>query len=339
MRRIAVDAMGGDHGPSVVVEGAVSAAAQYGVDLFLVGQEDLVERELGRQSTAGASVHVVPAADVIEMHASATSALKRKNTSMRVAFDLMKEGKVDAVVSAGHSGAMMVIGMFVLGRLPGVDRPAILTVIPSASGGTVLIDAGANTDCKAAQLVQFAHMGAIYAEKILGVEKPRVGVLSNGEEPEKGTELTRSTSQRLRGSSLNYIGYVEGRDTTSGRADVIVSDGFTGNVALKAAEGVGSLAVQAMKQAFRKTWLCRLGFLFCGKAIADAFSRLDYANYGGAPLMGLEGVAIIAHGGSSVKAIRNAVRVAHEAVLQDVNGAIVAQLASAAGAKRAVSQV
>ena len=323
MRRVIVDGMGGDHGPGVVVAGVLQAAKEYGVGVTLVSQSGAVESELSRHSFDPSTVRVLPAATSIGMRDSPSRALKRKDSSMRVAFDVLKAGEGDAVVSAGNSGAMMAIGMFVMGRLPGVDRPAILTVSPSLSGGTVLLDGGANTDCKPRQLAQFAQMGAIYAERILGVPRPRVGVLSNGEEDEKGNDLTREAIRELRATELNFTGHVEGRDIANGRVDVVVCDGFTGNVALKTMEGLGQFVSSVLKGAFRSSLPSRLGFLLCGRAIRRAYDRLDYAHYGGAPLIGLNGVAIVAHGGSSAKAIKNAVRVAAEAVSQDINGYIV----------------
>lgn len=323
MRRVIVDGMGGDHGPGVVVAGALQAAKEYGVGITLVSQSGAVESELSRHSFDPSTVRVLSAATSIGMRDSPSRALKRKDSSMRVAFDGLKAGEGDAVVSAGNSGAMMAIGMFVMGRLPGVDRPAILTVSPSLSGGTVLLDGGANTDCKPRQLAQFAQMGAIYAERILGVPRPRVGILSNGEEDEKGNDLTREAIRELRATELHFAGHVEGRDIANGRVDVVVCDGFTGNVALKTMEGLGEFVSSVLKEAFRSNLPSRLGFLLCGRAIRRAYDRLDYAHYGGAPLIGLNGVAIVAHGGSSAKAIKNAVRVAAEAVSQDINGYIV----------------
>lgn len=323
--------MGGDHGPGVVVEGALQAAEEYGVEIALVSQSDAVESELSRRRYNRSAVSVLPAASSIDMHDSPSRALKQKDSSMRVAFDRLKAGDGDAVVSAGNSGAMMAIGIFVLGRLPGVDRPAILTVTPSLSGGTVLLDGGANTDCKPRQLVQFAHMGAIYAQKILGISAPSVGVLSNGEEDGKGNDLTREAVRELRSTELNFMGHVEGRDITNGRVNVVVCDGFTGNVALKTMEGLGQFVSSVLKGAFRSGLSSRLGFLLSRGAIMGAYDRLDYARYGGAPLIGLNGVAIVAHGGSSATAIKNAVRVAAEAVSQDINGDIVSALAKDSG--------
>jgi fatty acid/phospholipid synthesis protein PlsX/malonyl CoA-acyl carrier protein transacylase len=323
MIRIAVDAMGGDRAPGVVVEGALLAATELDVEVFLVGQKDRVEEELARHSLRNLPVHLVPASQVVSMDDSPSGTVKKKDSSMRVAFELMKRGEVQAVVSAGNSGALMATGMYAMGKLPHVERPAILVVVPSATRGTVMIDAGANTECKPRHLFQFALMGSIYAERVLGFVRPRVGVLSNGEEEGKGTELTRIVSEQLRSTALNYIGYVEGRDITNGRVDVVVSDGFVGNVTLKTMEGVASFIMGALKDAFRQSHMSRLGLFLCRKSLLRAYTRLDYAEYGGAPLLGLDGVAIIAHGESSPKALKNAIRVAKETVSNDVNSHII----------------
>jgi glycerol-3-phosphate acyltransferase PlsX len=326
MLKIAVDAMGGDHAPEVVVQGALWASEEFGVNLVLVGQKDAVERELKRHPDQF-SVDLVHASQLIAMDESPSSALKKKDSSMKIAFEMMKRGEVQAVVSAGNSGAMMATGMFVMGRLPQVSRPAILIVVPGLSKGTVIIDAGANVDCKPRHLVQFAFMGAIYAEKVQGIARPRVGVLSNGEEERKGNDLTRAASEELVSTSLNYIGYVEGRDVFNGKVDVIVCDGFTGNVALKTMEGVATFAGDVLKEAFQRSFASRLGYLMSRNSLREAYRRLDYAEYGGAPLLGLDGVGIVAHGGSSPRAIKNAIRAAKDAVQQDINGHITRVLA------------
>ena len=330
MAKIAVDAMGGDHAPGVVVEGALLAASELGVEIVLVGQKEAVEQELARHSGAGA-VEVVPASQVVAMHESPSGALRKKDSSMKVAFEMMKRGEVEAVVSAGNSGAMMATGMFVMGTLSGVDRPAILIVVPSSAKATVVVDAGANVDCKPGHLMQFGLMGSIYAERILGIKQPRVGVLSNGEEDGKGNDLTRAASEQLSATSLNYIGYVEGRDLFNGRVDVVVCDGFTGNVALKTMEGTASLAGELLKSAFEKNLVSRLSYFLARNALREAHRRLDYAEYGGAPLIGLDGVGIIAHGGSNPRAIKNAIRAARDAVDQDVNRHIVDVLGEMGG--------
>ena len=319
MLKIAVDAMGGDHAPGAVVEGALLAAQELSVDIILVGQKDAVERELARHPKKSPSFQIVHASQVIAMDESPSTALRKKESSMKVVFEMMKRGEVQAVVSAGNSGAMMATGMFVMGRLPQVARPAILIVVPSLAKSTVIIDAGANVDCKPHHLVQFGFMGSVYAERVLGIANPRVGVLSNGEEEGKGNDLTRAASEQLSITSLNYIGYVEGRDIFNGKVDVIVCDGFTGNVALKTMEGVASFAGEVLRGAFQKNLSSRLGYLMSRNALREAYRRLDYAEYGGAPLLGLNGVGIVAHGGSSPRALKNAIRAAKDAVQQDVN--------------------
>ncbi len=324
MIRIAVDAMGGDRAPSSVVEGAVLAANDFDLEVVLVGQQDAVERELESHKARNSRIRIVHASQTVSMSSSPSSSLKKKDTSMRVAFEMMKRGEVEAVVSAGNSGAMMAMGMFILKKLPNVERPAILVVLPATVGkGPVLIDGGANTECKPHHLVQFGIMGSIYSEKVLGVPRPRVGVLSNGEEDGKGTDLTRAANEQLRATSLNTIGYVEGRDITNNSVDVIVCDGFTGNVVLKTVEGVATWVVNVLKDAFMQTHLSKVGLFLSRSSLRAAYHRMDYAEYGGAPLIGLDGVVIIAHGGSSPKAIKNAIRVARESVYHNVNRHII----------------
>jgi len=330
MPRIAVDAMGGDHAPQAVIEGAALAAHEFGVEVILVGDQEIVERELANHPNRP-KVSVFASSELVPMHESPSVALRRKNSSMRVAFDLMKQGKADAVVSAGNSGAMMALGMFVMGTLPQVARPAILIVVPSLTKGTIIIDAGANVDCKPRHLVQFGLMGSIYAERILGIASPRIGVLSNGEEENKGNDLTRAASEELSATTLNYIGYVEGRDIFDGKVDVIVCDGFTGNIALKTMEGVASFAGAVLKDAFQKNLSTRVAYLLSRGSLREAYRRLDYAEYGGAPLIGLDGVAIIAHGGSNALAIKNAIRAAANAVDQQINRHIGEALAESPG--------
>jgi phosphate acyltransferase len=329
MPKIAVDAMGGDRAPEIVVEGALLAARELSVEVILVGQKESVEQELSRHGSLS-KLEIFPASEVVAMHESPSVALRKKDSSMKVAFEMMKRGEVDAVVSAGNSGAMMATGMFVVGRLSQVARPAIMIVVPSLTRGTVIVDAGANVDCKPKHLVQFGFMGSIYAERVLGIPSPRVGVLSNGEEQSKGNDLTRAASEQLSTTSLNYIGYVEGRDIFNGKVDVIVCDGFTGNVALKTMEGAANFAGEVLKSAFQKNLSTRLGYLMTRSSLRDAYRRLDYAEYGGAPLIGLDGVAIIAHGGSNPQAIKNAIRAARDAVQQGVNGHITGVLSGMA---------
>jgi glycerol-3-phosphate acyltransferase PlsX len=319
MPRVAVDAMGGDHAPEVVVEGALLAAREFGVDVTLVGQKDAIARELDRHAANFPPLPIAEASQVIAMNESPSTGLRKKDSSMKIAFEMMKRGEVQAVVSAGNSGAMMAAGMFVMGTLPPVTRPAISIVVPSRGKGTVIIDAGANVDCKPVHLLQFAIMGSVYAEQVLAILNPRVGLLSNGEEESKGNELTRAARELIAGAALNYIGYVEGRDIFDGKVDVIVCDGFTGNVVLKTMEGVAGFVGDVLKGAFKKNLPSRLGYLMSRNSLREAYGRIDYAEYGGAPLLGLDGVAIIAHGGSNPRAIKNAIRVAGESVSHDVN--------------------
>jgi glycerol-3-phosphate acyltransferase PlsX len=331
MPRVAVDAMGGDHAPRVVVEGALLAAREFGADIVLVGQKDAVERELARHGADFPPLPVIPASQIITMDESPSAGLRKKDSSMKVAFEAMKRGEAQAVVSAGNSGAMMATGMFVMGTLLPVARPAISIVVPSRSKGTVVIDAGANVDCNPDHLLHFAIMGSVYAEQVLSISNPRVGLLSNGEEESKGNELTRAARELIAGTMLNYIGYVEGRDIFDGRVDVIVCDGFTGNIVLKTMEGVAGFVGEILKGAFKRNLASRLGYLMSRKSLREAYGRIDYAEYGGAPLLGLDGVAIIAHGGSSPRAIKNAIRVAGESVSHDVNRRI-SEALEAAGA-------
>ena len=330
MPKIAIDAMGGDHAPQAVIEGALLAAQDFPGELILVGDPDTIERELARHRGAP-KFQIIAASQMVPMHESPSAALRKKDSSIAIAFELMRRGEADAVVSAGNSGAMMAIGMFVMGTLAQVARPAILVVVPSLDKGTVIVDAGANVDCKPRHLVQFGLMGSIYADRVLGVPRPRVGVLSNGEEDSKGNDLTRAASEQLATTGLNYIGYVEGRDIFNGKVDVVVCDGFTGNIALKSMEGVASFAGEVLKDVFQRNITSKLGYLLSRKALSEAYRRLDYAEYGGAPLIGLEGVAIIAHGGSNPRAIKNAIRAARDAVNQEMNRHITEALSDADG--------
>jgi glycerol-3-phosphate acyltransferase PlsX len=332
MMQIAVDAMGGDGAPEVVVDGAIMAARNSWASICLVGDEDVVQREITRKGGKNLPIRVLHAPEAISMAESAGSALRKGgHSSIGVGLDLVRRGEASAFVSAGNSGAVMSLAMHILGILPGVDRPAIATVLPARSGNVVMIDSGANVECQPRHLVQFAVMGDIYARLVLGHRRPRVGLLSNGEEEEKGTGLTRAASRLLKGlDHLNYVGYVEGRGIVGGDFDVIVVDGFTGNVTLKAMEGLGLMFEGLLRDAFGSNLKARLGYLLVRPALRRAIIRLDYAEYGGAPLLGLGGVVVVAHGGSSAKAVMNAIRVAHESVQRDVNGRIVEEIVSIA---------
>lgn len=318
--RIAVDAMGGDNAPKVEVAGAVTAAREFSIPILLVGDRDLLAAELAQHDVSGLDIVIHHASEVVGMHDSASDAIrKKKDSSIRVAYELVKAGKADAVVSAGNSGATMAAGMFVLKRLNGIDRPAIAQVFPTVSGHTVVLDIGGNVDCKPVHLVQFALMGEVYARHILGIIKPKVGLLSNGEEDSKGNDLTRETNQLLKEIAFMYEGYIEGRDIFAGHVDVVVCDGFVGNIVLKLSEGLAEAVGTMLKEEIQKSFICKIGYLLARSAFSRFKKKVDYAEYGGAPLLGINGVGMICHGGSNVKAIKNAIRFASEYVEKGVN--------------------
>lgn len=318
--KIAVDAMGGDNAPRVEVEGAVSAARDFSISIILVGDRDLLTAELSKHNTTGLDITIKHASEVVGMHDSASDAIrKKKDSSIRVAFELVKSGEADAVVSAGNSGATMAAGMFVLKRLNGVDRPAIAQVFPTLLGHTVVLDIGGNVDCKPVHLVQFAIMGEVYARHVLGIKKPKVGLLSNGEEETKGNDLTRETNLILKDVRFDYAGYIEGRDIFAGKVDVVVCDGFVGNIVLKLSEGLAEAVGTMLKEEIKKSLICKIGYLLSRPAFARFKKKVDYAEYGGAPLLGINGVGMICHGGSNTKAIRNAVRFASDFSSKGVN--------------------
>ena len=318
--RVAVDAMGGDNAPGVEVEGAVSAAREFGIAVTLVGDTDRLRQELAKYDVQGLDIVLQHASEVVGMHDSASDAVrKKKDSSIRVAFELVRQGSADAVVSAGNSGATMAAGMFVLKRIKGIERPAIAQIFPTLRGKTLVLDVGGNVDCKPIHLVQFAIMGEVYARYAMGVEKPTIGLLSNGEEESKGNELTRETHAILKETSLDYAGYVEGRDIFSGTVDVIVCDGFVGNVVLKLSEGLAEAVGKMLKDEIKQSFLSKVGYLLSLKAFNNFKKKVDYAEYGGAPLLGIDGVGMICHGGSNVKAIKNAIRFAHEYAQKRIN--------------------
>lgn len=329
---VAVDAMGGDNAPSVEVEGAVAAARRWGIAVILVGDRKRIEEELDKHRTDGLVISVQHASEVVGMHDSPSDAVrKKKDSSIRVAFELAKNGKAQAVVSAGNSGATMAAGMVVLRRIRGIDRPAIATIMPNLKDQTLVLDVGGNVDCKPSHLAQFALMGSVYARHVLGKDSPRVGLLSNGEEETKGNDLTREAHRLLKDSSINYVGYIEGRDIFNGSADVVVCDGFVGNVVLKVAEGLADGIGAMLRREITKRFAAKLGYLLARQAFRAFKKKVDYAEYGGAPLLGIEGTAMICHGGSSPRAIMNAVYQAHETVAKKVNEKLAAQLQANAG--------
>jgi len=308
---IAVDAMGGDHAPREIVRGAVQAFRENGFSLILVGQEPRIREEMAAADASGYDIRVVHASEVVEMCDVPGVALKKKkDSSIRVGINLVAEGKADAFVSAGNSGAVMVGGLLILKKVPGIDRPAITATIPSPHGPIVLIDAGANVDCKAAHLLQFAVMGEVYARKFLNIPVPRIAVVSIGEEDSKGNDVTRETCELIRRTGLKFVGNAEGRDFFTGKADVFVCDGFVGNVAVKTMEGMAQAFGPFLKTEIDKSLLARAGVLLAMGAIRNLRKRLDYAEYGGAPLLGVRGGVMICHGSSDQRAIKNAIRAA-----------------------------
>jgi len=320
--------MGGDLAPKATLEGAIDAARDFQIEVALVGDREVIVRELGEYDLSGLPITIEHAPEIVAMDDSPLeSVLAKPESSIHVGLDLVKRGKVDGFVSAGNSGAVMAAAMAILGNLPGVDRPAIASIMPTTAGSSLLIDAGANTEVKPVNLVQFAVMGSVYWRQVHKVAHPRVGILSNGEESSKGTELTRSAAAALLQMALhvNYIGYVEGRDINRAKADVVVTDGFTGNVTLKTMEGFASFLLGNLREVFGSGLLRRLlYFVFFRRRMNAIRQRIDPAEYGGAPLLGVNGVTIIAHGSSSARAIRNAVRAAaNEALVRHVNSEIV----------------
>jgi phosphate acyltransferase len=307
--RIAVDAMGGDHAPVHPVDGAVAAARIHGIAIDLIGRESVIRRELERHpDIADLDVRVVDAPDVIEMSESPAMALRRKpRASIRVAAEQVASGQAVAMFSAGHTGASVVAAHAVFGMLTGVDRPALAPTVPTERGSAVLLDAGATVECKPSYLLQFAHMGAMYSRVGLGVAQPRVGLLSIGEEETKGNDLTREAHQLLKASSLPFVGNVEAQALFSGDADVIVCDGFTGNVALKLSEGLVEMVEHLLAEELQSTFSSQVGYLLSQRAFRRFRKRVDYSEFGAAPLLGVAGLCMVGHGRSSAKAVRNAV--------------------------------
>ncbi len=327
MIKIAVDSMGSDNSPFSEVEGSVQAAKAFGVAVILVGKESLLAPLLKEAGGDGLSVEIRNATQVITMDEAPTAALRKKrDSSIRVAADLVREKAASGLVSAGNTGAVMAISKMVFGAVPGVDRPALAAILPTLAGHAVLLDVGANVACKPHHLVQFAVMGHLFSKKIIGVASPRVGLMSVGEEESKGNELTKEVHKALKQLHLNFIGNVEGRDIFNGRADVIVCDGFTGNVALKTSEGVIEAFLKLLKDELSRNLQVKLGALLSQQSFKRLKKRLDYSEYGGAPLIGLRGVSIICHGRSSSNAIKNAIRVAKEFAENQVNAKLEAEL-------------
>jgi len=333
MVTIAVDAMGGDNAPKAEVEGALRAVKSLPVEVILVGREDAVRNELAQhEGWRSLPIKVHHASEVITMEDSAAKAMRtKKDSSIRVASRLVREGIAHGVVSAGNTGAAMATAKMVQGMISGVERPALAQVFPTMKGSpAVMVDVGANVDSSPRMLAQFAIMGEIYSRVICRTERPRVGLLSIGEEEHKGNELTRAATPLLKTLDINFIGNVEGRDLYTGEVDVVVCDGFIGNVALKVSEGVVDVMKHMLQESLRETITRQIGYVLSRSAYTDFKKRVDYSEYGGAPLLGVRGVCIICHGRSNPNAIKNAVRVAAEFAQANVNERIANELRKSA---------
>jgi len=343
MLTVALDAMGGDHAPKAEVEGAVLAVRQLGVKVILVGQEDLVRQELSKYDDADElPIEVLHASEHVTMEDPTQAVRTKRDSSVKVASRLVRDGRAAGLVSAGNTGAVMATAKIIQGVVPGVKRPALAGLFPTSKGPThpvIVLDVGANVDCSPHMLAQFAVMGEIYARIIVKRDRPRVGLLSIGEEQHKGNDLTRAAWPLLKNLNLNFIGNVEGRDIYGGDVDVVVCDGFTGNVALKVSEGVADLVKHTLRESLEATISAKIGYVFSRTALNDFRKRLDYSEYGGAPLLGVRGVCIISHGRANAKAIRNAIRVAAEFSQGQVNQRIEEELRASASEKLAAVKV
>lgn len=319
--KIVVDAMGGDHAPEATVEGAVLAAREYETEIILTGLSDLIHPILDRfDPDHNLPIEVVHADEVVEMHDLPGKVLRSKRkSSMKIGLDKLKDGTALAFVSAGNTGAVLAYSTVILRPLKGVDRPAIAIQLPTLKGNAILLDAGANVDCKVTQLFQFGIMGHVFAEYILGKENPRVGLLSIGEEDGKGNEIVKEVFQMLKASHINFIGNIEGKEVYRGNADVIVCDGFTGNIALKISESLAAMIGTNLKRMFQSNWASKLSYLLLKPQLDEFKKKVDYSETGGAPLLGVNGVVIIAHGSSSPKAIKNAIHRACELCEKNIN--------------------
>jgi phosphate acyltransferase len=326
--RIAVDAMGGDHAPQVNVDGAIAAARELGISTLLIGRAKELVPLLKDSGYAGKEIEIVDASEVVGMNEPATSPIRRKrNSSIRVAANCVRDGRAEGLVSAGHTGAAMVSAKMVIGTIEGVDRPALAAILPNLSGHCLLLDVGANPDAKTQHFKEFAVMGSIYAQLVFGKPAPSIGLMSIGEEDSKGTDRTKEAFKGLKETGLNFIGNVEGRDVFNGSVDVIVTDGFTGNVILKVSEALAEMVEKLLREEIKKTLQASVGFLLSRSAFRSFKSRLDYSEYGGAPLLGAKGCVIICHGRSSAKAVKNAIRVAAEFSRQNLAQKIQSSLA------------
>ena len=318
--KIVLDAMGGEHSPTAEIEGAIAAVREHAIEVVLVGKKDIIEAELKK---CHYDLPIVEANQVIEMKDNPSEVMRdKRDSSISIGMKLLKNKEADAFVSAGNTGAVTTAATLILGRIEGIERPALSILVSLPSNPILLLDVGANANCKPVYLVQFAQMGSVYMEKIFGVEKPRVGLLSNGEEDSKGNSLVCDAHKMLRATKLNFIGNIEGNNLPSNSTDVVVTDGFTGNILIKVGEGIGEIIVQSVKQALARRPYLKVAALILKPALRSAFSSVDYSEYGGAPLLGVNGNVIIAHGRSNAKAISSTLFIAKRVVEQDIAGAI-----------------
>lgn len=316
--KVAVDAMGGDFGPRVTVEGALKASREYKIETLLVGIEDLIKKEYERLDHSKAKVTIINATEAIGMSEGIVSFKRKKKSSIRIGAELVKKGEAAAFVSTGNTGAVVYLSKKILGALKGVEKPALSLLVPNLKGLTLLIDVGANVNCRPHHLEQFGVMGHVFMESVLGLKNPRVGLMSIGEEESKGNELTKEAFEKLKASSLNFIGNIEGKDMYSGKADVIVSDGFTGNVALKVSEGAIETFFYMARTELMKNFFSKIGLFLMKRHLKKIFKKIDYSEYGGAQLLGINGVCIIGHGRSTPNAVKNAVGLAKDFVQNKV---------------------
>jgi glycerol-3-phosphate acyltransferase PlsX len=322
--RIALDAMGGELGPEEMVAGAIQAVDESDLDVVLIGDENILNRVFQKQSRVSARLHIVHASQIVSMDESPFEAIrKKKDSSIVRAFNCVKNGEADAVVSAGNSGATMASAIKSLGRLENIARPGIASIFPTLKKPLVMMDVGANVDCRPQHLFQFGVMGAAFSDNLFKIKKPSIGLLSIGEEGGKGNVLVKSAHELFRKSSLNFIGNVEGRDIFQGDVDVIVCDGFVGNVCLKVSEGLAEAIISMLRTEMSKSFMAKMGYLLARKAFGNFGKRVDYAEYGGAPLLGVNGTGIVCHGRSNAKAIKNAIKVAAEMIRSKVNDHII----------------
>lgn len=318
--KIALDAMGGDFAPEMPIVGAIEAVSEYGVEIILVGDKQQITEYLNNKRYPTHKISISHASEVVQMDESPTLAIrKKKDSSIRRTVELVKNKEADACVSAGHSGVMMATSLLLLGKLPNVDRPAIATAIPSLSGFFVLIDVGANVDCKPKNLVQFAYMGDAYYRALFNEPSPKIALLSIGEEDTKGNEQTKESFKLLKKTDLNFVGNIEGKDIFSYTADVVVCDGFVGNIVLKVSEGLAETILKMLKREIANISTGKIGYLMIKPALKNFKKRTDYSEYGGAPLLGINGTSIVCHGRSTSMALKNAIRVAIEISKQRVH--------------------